>query len=73
MSVHEHSDSTPWVKFQRSELDLQIDLAWHEVMIGETADIRRHREMRWRELVVQRNALRTPAEVEELERERGLR
>lgn len=35
----------------RTDLDLLIDIAWHEVMV----------------------ALRTPAEIEQLERERGLR
>jgi hypothetical protein len=57
----------------RSELDLAIDTAWHEVMVAEEPELRRHREQRWRELILQRNAQRTPAEIERLERERGLR
>ena len=57
----------------RTDLDLLIDIAWHEVMVASDAETRRHRELQWRELLNQRNALRTPAELEQLERERGLR
>lgn len=57
----------------RSEWDLAIDMAWHEVAIADDPETRRVRERRWRELVLQRNAQRTPEEVEQLERERGLR
>lgn len=57
----------------RTEQDLAIDLAWHEVAIATDPDTRRTRERRWRELILQRNAQRTPEEVEQLERERGLR
>lgn len=57
----------------RTEQDLAIDLAWHEVVIATDSETRRVRERRWRELILQRNAARTPEEVAELERERGLR
>lgn len=57
----------------RTDLDLLIDIAWHEVMAASDAETRRHRELQWRELLNQRNALRTPAEIEQIERERGLR
>jgi hypothetical protein len=54
-------------------LDLLIDIAWHEVVVAADAETRQHRELQWRALLTQRNALRTPAEIEQLERERGLR
>lgn len=57
----------------RTEQDLAIDMAWHEVAIASDPETRRCRERRWRELILQRNAARTPQEVEQLERERGLR
>ena len=57
----------------RTDLDLLIDIAWHEVMVASDAESRQHRELQWRALLNQRNALRTPAEIEQLERERGLR
>lgn len=57
----------------RDQWDLIIDTAWHEVAIAADGETRRLRERRWRELILQRNAQRTPEEVEQLERERGLR
>jgi hypothetical protein len=57
----------------RTDLDLLIDIAWHEVMVAPDAETRLHRELQWRALANQRNALRAPAEIEQLERERGLR
>lgn len=57
----------------RTELDLAIDTAWHEVMVASDPELRRHRERQWRDLILQRNAQRTPGEIEQLERERGLR
>ena len=75
MSIHGYLDGAQPGKVPagRSDWDLVIDTAWHEVAIATDPDTRRTRERRWRELILQRNAQRTSEEVEQLERERGLR
>ena len=57
----------------RSELDVKIDDAYHRMMSAETPESRRLWGDRFTAFCNERNAARTAAEIETIERERGLR
>lgn len=57
----------------RSILELRIDDAQLRMLSAETPESRHLWGQRFTALIQQRNALRSPAEIERLEREKGLR
>lgn len=57
----------------RSMIDMRIDDAYHRMVFAETAESKRLWGDRFTNLVNQRNAERTPEQIAELEREKGLR
>lgn len=57
----------------RSDLDVEVDRLWHCMVHAETPESRLLWGQRFTAAVNRRNAARSPEEVAELERERGLR
>lgn len=58
---------------ERTELDIKVDDAYHRMVTAATDESRRLWGGRFTDLVNQRNAERTPEEIERIEREKGLR
>lgn len=57
----------------RSKIDLEIDDAWHRMVQADSDNGRRTWCDRMTELIAARNAGRSPDEIAEIERSRGLR
>lgn len=57
----------------RSDLDLNIDTAQLRMLSAQTPELQWYWGNVFTAMIRERNAARTPAEIEQLERERGLR
>lgn len=57
----------------RTDADVEIDRLFHFMASASTPEARRSWEARWRAAINARNAARTPTEVAEIEKARGLR
>lgn len=58
---------------ERTELDVKVDDAYHRMVTATTDESRRLWGDRFTAYVNERNAARTPEQIEALEREKGLR
>lgn len=56
----------------RTAADIEIDRLFHFMAAATTPEARRSWEIRWRAAINARNAARTPAQIAEIERARGL-
>ena len=58
---------------ERTDLDIKVDDAYHRMICATTPESKRLWGERFTAFVNERNAARTAAEIETIERERGLR